>query len=246
MPTPSKRAPVPGRKKLQRERVFEAVSAQIRSEIADGALKPGDKLPAERALAESFAVSRNAVREALRSLEAAGILRFQKGNTGGAFVRENNTSAVISAVWDGVSLGNISLDDIKDVRTLMLTHAVELVCELATEDDFAMLEANITRTERLAKTDNHAELLQSVGEFYKLLGLAAHNNMLALLIEAVTSLVMRLLVELNVAYTERLLPDRRLLLTMLRKRDVEESKRTLLSILNFLHDIVLQAVPTGR
>ncbi|HKO03871.1 MAG TPA: GntR family transcriptional regulator, partial [Candidatus Acidoferrales bacterium] len=49
---------------IQRTKVYEEVVAQLERLILDGALRPGDKLPPERELAERFNVSRSAVREA--------------------------------------------------------------------------------------------------------------------------------------------------------------------------------------
>ena len=66
-------------------RAFEEIAAQIRGELAAGRLKSGERLPAERDLAVRFGVSRNTLREALRSLENAGLLQFRKGATGGAW-----------------------------------------------------------------------------------------------------------------------------------------------------------------
>ena len=63
-------------------RTFEEICERIREQLALGVLKPGDKLPRERDLAEQLGVSRNVLREALRSLEMAGLLRLQKGVKG--------------------------------------------------------------------------------------------------------------------------------------------------------------------
>lgn len=71
---------------IHTKRAFEEICARIREQLALGVLKPGDKLPAERDLAQQLGVSRNVLREALRSLEMAGVLRLQKGVKGGAFV----------------------------------------------------------------------------------------------------------------------------------------------------------------
>jgi hypothetical protein len=68
----AKRAPhhiKPRFEPLRTRRVFEEICEQIRRDMAAGRLRPGDKLPAERVLAQMFKVGRNAVREALRSLE---------------------------------------------------------------------------------------------------------------------------------------------------------------------------------
>ena len=64
---------------IHTRRAFEEICQRIRDQLSAGLLKPGDKLPAERDLAQLLGVGRNALREALRSLEIAGIVRLQKG-----------------------------------------------------------------------------------------------------------------------------------------------------------------------
>ena len=59
---------------IRSARAFEDIAAQIRAELAAGRLKVGSRLPSERALSEQFNVSRNTLREALRSLEHAGLI----------------------------------------------------------------------------------------------------------------------------------------------------------------------------
>lgn len=63
---------------IRSTRAFEEIAAQIRTELAEGRLKVGSRLPSERALSERFGVSRNTLREALRSLEHAGLVRLQR------------------------------------------------------------------------------------------------------------------------------------------------------------------------
>ena len=69
---------------IHTSRNFEEVTAQIRRMLVAGDLKPGDRLPAERDLAVQLGVSRNSVREAFRALEIGGLIRLQKGASGGA------------------------------------------------------------------------------------------------------------------------------------------------------------------
>jgi GntR family transcriptional regulator len=65
---------------------YAAIIAQIEQAIADGELAPGDRLPAERALAEQHGVSRMTVRQALQTLESRGVLTRAIGRNGGSFV----------------------------------------------------------------------------------------------------------------------------------------------------------------
>ena len=71
-------------KRMRPMRLFEQAVEQIRTLIAGGQLKPGDKLPSENQLSKMLEVSRSSVREALRALESKGIITVKSGS--GAFV----------------------------------------------------------------------------------------------------------------------------------------------------------------
>src|SRR5258705_3366250 len=77
---------------IQVRRTFDEICGRIREQLALGVLKPGDKLPRERDLAEQLGVSRNVLREALRSLEMAGALRVQKGGQGSGLLQASGLS----------------------------------------------------------------------------------------------------------------------------------------------------------
>ena len=71
--------PVPG---------YQAVVDVLRREIALGRMVPGDRLPAERTLAEQLGVARETLRQALRVLEGSGEVETRRGSRGGAVIRE--------------------------------------------------------------------------------------------------------------------------------------------------------------
>ena len=73
-------------------RLYESVTEQIMNLIKNNELKPGDKLPPERDLAEKFSISRGSLREAFRVLESRGIIERPGG---GRFIREINKEAFI-------------------------------------------------------------------------------------------------------------------------------------------------------
>ena len=109
---------------IHTRRAFEEICQRIRDQLGAGQLKPGDKLPAERELALQLGVGRNALREALRSLEIAGIVRLQKGVKGGAFIREGNTGQMNQVMQDMLSLGSITVEELTEARV----HIQDLVC----------------------------------------------------------------------------------------------------------------------
>ena len=65
------------------QKISQNIVDQIRKVIFDGTLKPGDKLPSDSELMDSFGVSKGSLREALRSLEVLGLLEIRKGALGG-------------------------------------------------------------------------------------------------------------------------------------------------------------------
>src|SRR3954471_9329941 len=72
----------------QRVRSFDHIVGQIRDAISSGGILPGERLPSERDLGVAFGVSRTTLREALRALEAQGVIEIRTGSRGGAFVAE--------------------------------------------------------------------------------------------------------------------------------------------------------------
>jgi GntR family transcriptional repressor for pyruvate dehydrogenase complex len=74
-------------------RLYESVIEQIMNLIKNDKLKPGDKLPPERELAEKFSISRGSLREAFRVLESKGLIKSKPG--GGRFIREIKKDAFI-------------------------------------------------------------------------------------------------------------------------------------------------------
>lgn len=96
-------------------RRFDEVAAAILARIRSGELQPGDRLPPERKLVEEFGVSRTAVREALRSLAAQGLIDSYVGR--GTFVRQPTIAHLAAEI--GLFFGN-SASSASDLRTARL------------------------------------------------------------------------------------------------------------------------------
>ncbi len=211
---------------VQTRRAFEAICERIRSQIASGDLRPGDKLPPERELALQLGVGRNALREALRSLEISGVVRLQKGARGGAFITEGDASRMNDVVRDMVSLGSISVRELTETRVHVQDLVVRLACERATDADLAALDANIARTARMTDDGRYLDRVECSREFYALLVAAAHNEMLAMIVRAVTEILMQFVyarVAAGGPPQPRLVEKRRAFVAALRARDVEKA-----------------------
>src|SRR5438270_396880 len=88
-------------RRTRRTRSFDDVLDQLREAILSGRIRPGDRLPGERQLCESFGVGRPTLREALRSLEATGLIEVRPGKGGGSYaVLRRHEALVRPAVAD--------------------------------------------------------------------------------------------------------------------------------------------------
>src|ERR1700726_559640 len=213
---------------IHTRRAFEEICQRIREQLALGVLKPGDKLPPERDLAQQLGVSRNVLREALRTLEMAGVLRLQKGVKGGAFIQEGDTSRINDVVRDMLSLGTISVRELSEARIHVLDLLVRLACANAQQADFEAIEVNIERTELATSEGRLLDRVECSREFYKLLALATRNKVIAMIVDSVTEIHMRFVyakVASSGAATPRLAEKRRQFLSALRTRDVLAAAR---------------------
>jgi GntR family transcriptional regulator, transcriptional repressor for pyruvate dehydrogenase complex len=213
---------------IRTRRAFEEICERIREQLALGVLKPGDKLPPERELAQQLGVSRNVLREALRSLEMAGILRLQKGVKGGAFIQEGDTSRMNEVMRDMLSLGTISVRELSEARINVIDLVVRLACVNARQRDFEALEANIERTDLATHEGRLLDRVECSREFYKLLAESTGNKVIAMITNSVTEIHMRFVyakVASSGAATPRLTDKRRQFLSALRARDVAAATR---------------------
>ena len=211
---------------IHTRRAFEEICQRIRDQLGAGQLKPGDKLPAERELALQLGVGRNALREALRSLEIAGIVRLQKGVKGGAFIREGNSGQMNQVMQDMLSLGSITVEELTEARVHIQDLVVRLACARATGADFDALAANIERTEAMTREGRFLDRVECSREFYRLLVGATHNQVLAMMVHSLTEILMHF-VTLRVAAggkpQPRLVEKRREFLATLRARDADRA-----------------------
>lgn len=120
---------------IQRTAVSDVVFARLVDEILSGRLAPGDPLPSERELAESFEVNRHAVREALKRVQQVGLVRIsQGGKTRVLDWRENAGLDLLSALaGTGAFPARKLVTDILEMRRAVAADAVALCTRLADE-----------------------------------------------------------------------------------------------------------------
>lgn len=108
-------------KPLARMRTHEHVVAEIENRLMTGRLKAGDRLPPERQFAEILGVSRGAVREALRILEALGVIdvRTGSGPSAGSVIVKDSLSGMAMVLRLHLQVGSFSQDDMIELHLLL-------------------------------------------------------------------------------------------------------------------------------
>lgn len=162
-------------------RVSGLIVDQIRHLVLTGQLLPGERLPAERDLAERFGVSRVTVRDALRVLEAQGIVEIRVGAAGGAFVTAPSSAKVGEGISTLLRLSTLRPDHVAEARLVMELGAAALAVEMATEDDLDGLRELCDLAERQYAGGHYDVALSS--RFHIAFAAAAHNTALRLLTE---------------------------------------------------------------
>jgi GntR family transcriptional repressor for pyruvate dehydrogenase complex len=126
---------------ISRSKTYELVIDQIERQILAGRLLVGDRLPAERDLAAMLGVSRSAVREAIRVLQAQGVLRSVVGNgpESGTVVSGSSADALTRLLRVQVALTNFPVQHVVEARVMLERWSVRLASAGASAEDLATM-----------------------------------------------------------------------------------------------------------
>ncbi len=168
---------------VKRRRAFEDIIVQIENAIHEGRLTVGDRLPPERELAEIFQVSRASVREALRVLEAFGVLSARRGTgpDSGSIVSAQNESPLSGLLRLYASLLKMPLLDLLEVREALETLTARRAAGRAGPEDLERLAAII---ESMRNCREPEEFLTLDTEFHLTLARASGNSVAPLIMGA--------------------------------------------------------------
>lgn len=167
---------------VARVRLFQQVVEHLLSYIRTHDLRPGDQLPTERALAESLAVSRATVKQAVIVLELAGVLEVRHG--GGIFLRYADID--VSSLAE-IEARRRRLPDVLEARELLEVHLARAAAVRRTDRDLTAFDAALAAMEAEI---THGELgEQGDRMFHAALANAAHNEVLAAMMGAIESVI---------------------------------------------------------
>jgi GntR family transcriptional regulator, transcriptional repressor for pyruvate dehydrogenase complex len=163
-------------------RISEVIVEQIRLLMRQGKLVPGDRLPSERSLCERFGVSRVTVREALRVLEANGLVGIRVGARGGAFVTKPSSARVGESLADLMTLTPMTAAEVTEARMVFELGILPLVVERATEEDIEELRGLVAQG-RSALEDGSYTMAMSAA-FHVRVASSTHNPAIEMLVHS--------------------------------------------------------------
>jgi GntR family transcriptional repressor for pyruvate dehydrogenase complex len=126
-------------RRVPRTRVYRAIVDQIREQIATGRIKPGDRLPPERELAELFKASRNSVRDAIRVLEQMGMIDSRQGD--GTYIRSATADEVTAPLALCLLQSRTQMRELWEVRRVVEPALAEAAADRITPGELDDLEA---------------------------------------------------------------------------------------------------------
>ena len=156
------------------QRASEAIFEQIRSTIVSGELKPGDRLPSERAMMTMFQRSRPTIREALRMLENAGLVQINAGCEG-AVITLPTQHAVEQPLENLLRLSSISNAELLEFRKITEVFTIEWASARRTQEDLDAMRKCLEDAER--DLDDRESFFQRDMEFHHLIAQASKNSL---------------------------------------------------------------------
>lgn len=178
-------------------RVSQVIVDQIKVLLRDGKLKPGDRLPSERDLCQRFGVSRVTVREALRVLEAGGLVEIRVGARGGAFLTTPSSERLGEGLADLLRLSPLTAAEVTEARMVFELGIIPMAVERATDEDVAALVAMVGEAQVALKSDTYTMAMSAA--FHVRIATCTHNPAIEMLVRSFHGPLLMSLQEARVA-----------------------------------------------
>ena len=216
-------------KPIRPKKISEEIVSQIKLLIADGQLKPGERVPSERELATLLGVSRPSVREAIMVLEAMGLVDSRQG--GGTYVRSLTETALADPLSSMVEKNPKMLHALAEVRMGLETWSAYLAAQRATEEEVVHMGQLIDEMERQASSGGWDAEVDT--RFHYAITTATHNTIQLHVLNTIHGLfhttVMVALTEFyrKEGYIDLLLQHHRSILQKIAARDPEGARQAM-------------------
>lgn len=165
----------------------EAAIERVRELIISGALRPGQRLPAEAALSDQLGVSRSGLREAVRALATAGVLEVRRGD--GTYVTSLTPDLLFTGIADAVDLmADEHLVDVMECRRLVEPQATALAAARIDADGLAVVAHHLRCME---EAEDEETLVAHDEQFHAAIATASGNPALAAILRGISGATVR-------------------------------------------------------
>lgn len=223
--------------RLARPKVTDEIIETLRRDIAGGTLGSGDRLPNERDLAHQFGVSQPTIREAVRALDAMGLIEVRHGS--GAYVTGDGRRFLATSLDTLLQIERVGIVEVLEVRAVLGRYTAGRAAEHATDaeiDEIARIEESL---EQIGKLKDIQRIVENVVVFQVAVSAAAHNPLQS----AIESFLIRLIMKFQLTakskagvrfwqnWTLQFGDDRRRLVDGIRARDEEAAIEAMMTYL---------------
>jgi GntR family transcriptional repressor for pyruvate dehydrogenase complex len=170
---------------VRKTKLYEEVAKQIERLIVEGGLKPGDKLPPERELAEMFQVSRSSIRDAIRSLELMGLVEPRQGE--GTVVCDLSTDSLVNPLSALLVRKRALVAELLDVRKMIEPPLAARAALHASPEEIAYLEDILRRQKEKVRRGELA--IEEDSEFHYNIAMAAKNSVILKVLDVLMDLL---------------------------------------------------------
>jgi len=206
---------------IKRESTLEVIIQQIKSQIKKGILKPGEKLPSERKLADQLGVSRASVREAIQALAFSGYLEVIQGK--GTYILE------IAIKYDEIvnffsEFSNYSLDYLMEARIMLEGEFARLAALNASQEEIDVIERVFN--EIASSKDLNTFFVKDL-EFHLTIAKATHNPIMNGLMKIIGEMLYKetqKIIEISRYTRENTIETTRSLVQAIKQRNAEQAK----------------------
>jgi len=206
---------------IKRESTLEVIVQQIKDQIKKGILKPGEKLPSERKLADLLGVSRASVREAIQALAFSGYLEVVQGK--GTYILE------IATQYDEIvnffsEFSGYSLDSLMEARIMLEGEFARLAALNASQEEIDIIEKIFNE---IAKSKDLNSFVVKDLEFHLTIAKATHNPFMNGLMKIIGEMLYketRKIIEISKDTRVNTIETTRNLVQAIKQRNAEQAK----------------------
>lgn len=221
-------------KPIDRKKASEQVAEQIRNSIFGGLLRPGQRLPSERDLAEQFDVTRTTLREALKKLESLKLIFIRHGDRATVldYMREGSLDILADLLARKDKLNTGLIENVLEARMIIGTEVTRLAVRRRSDDDLLDLEEAIVALQ--AGLEDEAAFREAEFEFFHVLSTASHNVFFVLLLNSIRKLYLANpeTFEPVLGVPEETLANHRAVVRAIRAQDLDAAVETARSFLD--------------